>query len=1366
MSSKRILNVVILMVLIAGTLPAMVVAAPPASSPDGRPAPAVFTGTAETATAGPIARVTVGGVAQASWVLRAPSPVATMDNVVLWTPIDGGLWTVGGYGAAGATQRYDPNTDAWTTHAAEPVPTIAYAVDGCYGFNDVGEEIIVLFPDATGSVSGVLHRYNVTNDAWDTPPTPVGFPATGIWGHDIVSMASITGENVCYLSGGATVPGGGNLTDLWAYYPDSNTVVNLGPYTHIPNGFDFHASWWVPWLGGMGAICVGGGVDAPGAAYADTQCYWIAEQIFGAPNADLGLLPQQWWGMADGWKLHGGEYQIWLVNGVDAAGALLQASAYMDPTTGGFVYGPVPAVASYRLEGDDWQGHLYAEQGSAGGFTPTTDNQYLQQEEGPPCTWVDLVVDDFEGGMGNWTMTGLWNEEHEADPCGSLAAPFPSSDTDAYFGQDGICTYGTGAPEAGVLEMVFDVDTTVAVETTLDFWSFEQTECGGGSCGYDDRLVEVSLDGGATWDTVWSSPGPEMQWYPAGVDLTPYRGLLRVRFRFDTYDDLYNDFFGWMVDDVVLAACIPEDLGWLDGSVMDSELGDTEPPCTGAVVQVEPGGVEIPVRDDGTYGPSMLISGTYTLTATAPGFSVETAIVDITTDMTTTQDFNLWRPVIEVTPTDLISITGYVGYTETYPLVISNNGHLPLDFEIYELAPPAAAVEAARSYRPSPAAVGVDPFIYEQLAASPDGQVDFFVAFRDTADLGPAYSMNWSDRGHFVVEALQRAAHAAQGNVRAWLDEHGVEYTSYWINNTLFLHADETTMNALAAFPEVSGFRGNHVNQIMPVEAPETAGQTLTPAYPWNITFPMADQVHSLFGIKGQGVVVGGMDTGVEYDHMGLVNNYRGNLGGGSFDHTYSWFDPDNACPDPDEPCDTDGHGTRTHGIMTGDDDPALPDGAWIGMAPDAQWIHCLGCPYGSCPDSVTDACAQWFLAPGGDPDMRPQVVNHSWGLWSPNDCNGNAFQAQLMAYRAADIVPAFAAGNVGDQVIPPHCYASTSPANNTDPDGNPIAFSSGAHGASGLIDSYSSGGPSACNNDNLFPDVASPGLGSCTTQLGNSYYCGFGGTSAASPHTAGCVALVRAANPVLTVDEVEQVIRDAANDVDDGCGTPPESPDWNNIYGEGHLDCFEAVEMVLQQDIPWIWEDPISGTIPAEDDVTIDVSATCTETGDLSATLRIMHNDPCLETIDVPVVLHCEEPMPDLYITKEVTPVHQVPGGLVTYTIAFGNDGSGDAMGVVVSDVLPAEVEYISSDPPGAYDAGTHELVWGPLDLERFGSPIEATVVVRIGEEVEPCTWMTNTVYLLWEAEEHMAEASHHAEEPPPPPFFYYYLPMLYKNG
>jgi len=125
------------------------------------------------------------------------------------------------------------------------------------------------------------------------------------------------------------------------------------------------------------------------------------------------------------------------------------------------------------------------------------------------------------------------------------------------------------------------------------------------------------------------------------------------------------------------------------------------------------------------------------------------------------------------------------------------------------------------------------------------------------------------------------------------------------------------------------------------------------------------------------------------------------------------------------------------------------------------------------------------------------------------------------------------------------------------------LAFASGAHGDDGLLDYYSSGGPSACNNDNLFPDLVAPGLDSCTTQPGDVYYCSFGGTSSASPHTAGCVALVRQAAPWLTVDEVEQILRDAADDVDDGCGTPPESPDWNNKYGEGHLDCYGAVELL-----------------------------------------------------------------------------------------------------------------------------------------------------------------------------------------------------------
>ena len=42
--------------------------------------------------------------------------------------------------------------------------------------------------------------------------------------------------------------------------------------------------------------------------------------------------------------------------------------------------------------------------------------------------------------------------------------------------------------------------------------------------------------------------------------------------------------------------------------------------------------------------------------------------------------------------------------------------------------------------------------------------------------------------------------------------------------------------------------------------------------------------------------MVANIDTGVQYDHPALVNQYRGNIGGGSFDHNYNWFDASSSC--------------------------------------------------------------------------------------------------------------------------------------------------------------------------------------------------------------------------------------------------------------------------------------------------------------------------------------------------------------------------------------------------------------------------------------------------------------------------------------
>ncbi|MBN1583532.1 MAG: hypothetical protein JXA89_22680 [Anaerolineae bacterium] len=343
--------------------------------------------------------VTHTALAFAGWQGQTVSPVPAMDNVVIWAShADGGLWSIGGYGSMGATQRYDPQTNQWTTHTPETVitPTIEYPMDGCYGLNDQGHEVVVLFPDTI--VTGTLHVYDITTDIWSEQPIPTGYPAEGRWGHDVVSLLNVPGinQNTCYLSGGSTEVGGGRTRDLWRYDPETNVTVYLGLFP-ASIWFGFHASWHVPWIGQEGAICVGGGIDhnSKSDVAASTQCYDLATGQFRAENADLGPLPEPWWGMADGWRTYNGRYQIWLANGVAQNGALIQASAYADETTGGFVYGPRPTVALYRLEGTGWNGQFFVEQGAAGGFQYTYHNHLLVQC--PICarSYLPTVLNDY-----------------------------------------------------------------------------------------------------------------------------------------------------------------------------------------------------------------------------------------------------------------------------------------------------------------------------------------------------------------------------------------------------------------------------------------------------------------------------------------------------------------------------------------------------------------------------------------------------------------------------------------------------------------------------------------------------------------------------------------------------------------------------------------------------------------------------------------------------------------------------------------------------------------------------------------------------------------------------------------------------------
>ncbi|MBN1657754.1 MAG: carboxypeptidase regulatory-like domain-containing protein, partial [Anaerolineae bacterium] len=432
----------------------------------------------------------------------------------------------------------------------------------------------------------------------------------------------------------------------------------------------------------------------------------------------------------------------------------------------------------------------------------------------------------------------------------------------------------------------------------------------------------------------------------------------------------------------------------------------------------------------------------------------------------------------------------------------------------------------------------------ELLADLAEGPADFVVEMAEKADLSKAYEMDdWSARGWYVYNTLTSVAKRSQSALKAYLDDAHLEYKTFIAGNLLYVRDGTLSVaNALAAMPGVEAIRLPRVYQIDPPVARDTVlGDPV-----WGILDTQAPDFWTQFGMKGDGIVVANIDTGVDYMHDALLPNYH--CAGGTHDNC--WYDPGTVdCTGPGGgPCDTIYagiyHGSHTMGTMAAKDDPALS--YTVGMAPNAQWIACLGCPFGSCPDFDLNECADWILAPGGNPDNRPHIVNNSWG-----GGGGDAwYLGPVQAWRAAGVFPAFSAGNSGSS-----CGTLGSPGDYQE------SFGSAAHDVSRNIASFSSRGPGAFGDTpHTKPNISAPGVNVISTQPGNSWGS-IGGTSMASPHSAGAVALLWSCNPSLIgqIEETFAILQDNADTPPAGnCGAPPSGL-GNYTYGRGYLNVYQA---------------------------------------------------------------------------------------------------------------------------------------------------------------------------------------------------------------
>ena len=452
------------------------------------------------------------------------------------------------------------------------------------------------------------------------------------------------------------------------------------------------------------------------------------------------------------------------------------------------------------------------------------------------------------------------------------------------------------------------------------------------------------------------------------------------------------------------------------------------------------------------------------------------------------------------------------------------------------------AIAGAVAADQGPARVTIEPQVLAELAAG--GETRFLVYLNERADLtGAAALHTHAAKASHVYQRLTATARRSQAGLTEALRARGASFRPYWISNVVHVTGDRALLDEVAARPDVWRIEADRVYRVP--ELTPAAEQPAVDAVEWGVNNIEAPRAWSELGARGDGIVVANIDTGVRFDHPALVRQYRGNLGGGQFNHNYSWFDPARVCGNPSvQPCDNNNHGTHTMGTILGDDGA----GNQIGVAPGAKWIAAKGCESGSCSSNSLLASGQWVIAPtdlnGANPrpDLAADVVNNSWGGGQGNTW----FRDTINAWIAAGTFPVFSQGNSGSA-----CGSANSPGDNAE------AYGVGAYDINNALASFSSRGPSTFGE--IKPNIAAPGVNVRSSVAGGGY-SSFNGTSMAAPHVAGAVALVWSASDVLRgdIDGTRALLDDTATDVNaTSCGG---TVDDNNMFGEGRLNAFAAV--------------------------------------------------------------------------------------------------------------------------------------------------------------------------------------------------------------
>lgn len=318
---------------------------------------------------------------------------------------------------------------------------------------------------------------------------------------------------------------------------------------------------------------------------------------------------------------------------------------------------------------------------------------------------------------------------------------------------------------------------------------------------------------------------------------------------------------------------------------------------------------------------------------------------------------------------------------------------------------------------------------------------------------------------------------------------------------------------------------------------------------------------------KGIGVLIN--DSGIDGTHEDhkLGKNLVQNTLGTTNLNSYSSILPITYLEDQPNTDNNSGHGTHVAGTVGGTG--AMSSGKYEGVAPGASLLG-----YGSGGVVfILDAVGGLDYALTNQFLYNVRVTNNSWGSSGPFNPKHPVNIATKRLYDRG-ITSVFAAGNSGPGANTHNPYAVA-----------PWVISVGAGDKYGRLASFSSRGVKdqvisfTIDGESWMaenrPTVTAPGVDIVSTRvvapLGTlaagkdanldpahvPYYSHMSGTSMASPHVAGIVALLLEANPSLSPKELKEILQLTATNM-------PDKESWE--AGAGYVNAYAAVDYVFNQ--------------------------------------------------------------------------------------------------------------------------------------------------------------------------------------------------------